>query len=74
MSSRRERDELPSPSKHLLLDVIWNGTSLWPVTVICPHSVPSQLHGPFDENGLGSVQHCLAATINTGVLSALFFS
>ena len=30
--------------------------------------------GLFVENGLGSVQRCLTATINTGVLSALFFS
>jgi len=30
-----------------------NGTSLWPVQVSCPNSVPSQLLGLFTENGLG---------------------
>lgn len=29
-SSRREKDELPPPSKPILRDVIWNGISLWP--------------------------------------------
>jgi len=55
MSNRRS-DELPLPSKLLLLDV------------------PSQLLGPFAANDPGSVQHCLAATINISVLSKLFFS
>ena len=68
----RERDEPPPPSKLLPHDVIWYGISLWPVSVSCPNSVPSQLLGPFAENGLGSVQHCLAATINISVLSTCF--
>ena len=32
------------------------------------NSVPSQLLEPFTVSGLGSVQHCLAATINISVL------
>lgn len=33
----------------------------WPVEVSCLGSIPSQLFVPF--TGLGSTQHCLAATI-----------
>lgn len=44
----------------------------WLFQVGCPNSVLSQLFGPFAANGLGSVQHCLAATIDAGVLSTVF--
>ena len=40
--------------------------------VSCPNSVPFQLLGPFTENGLGSIQHYLVATINIGVISIVF--
>jgi len=59
-----ERDELPLASEVLLHDVIWYGISLWPVEVSYPNSVSSQTPTPFTENGLGSVQHRLAETIN----------
>lgn len=46
--------------------------SLWSLEVCCPNSLPLQLLGPLCENGLGSVQLCLAASINIVVLSTLF--
>ena len=44
------------------------------MTLSCPKSVPTQLLGPFAEDGFVSVQHCLAATVNIGVLSTLLFT
>ena len=51
---------------------MWYGIYLWPALVSYHSSVPFQLLGPFAENGLGSVQHCLAATINMHVINIVF--
>jgi len=71
-AEERKMNSHPLQNSFLMMSYAWN----IPLANLrhCPNSVPSQLLGPFTENGLGSVQHCLAATINIDVLSTLFSS
>jgi len=56
----------------VFLLLLWfNLASDWAPHSCCSNSIPSQLFGWFTENGPGSVQHCLAATITIDVLSTL---
>ena len=71
-SSIKELEWTPSLFKTLSIwcHMIWN----IPLTSLAAVLVLSQLLRLFDENGLGSVWHCLTAAINISVLSTLFSS